>query len=129
MWIRIPQLPEKRFSGRCWFCFKATNLEEAINLANYSDYALTGGVFFAKPRKHRKVKREFKVGNLYINRNITGALVGRQPFGGVSHVWGGCEGGGTGLSAPIHERTKPSAKTLYEGFCSREWPSVIIEQR
>ena len=61
---------------------KAENLNEAIGLANRSQYALTGGVYSRSPSNIDRVRRELKVGNLYINREITGAIVGRHPFGG-----------------------------------------------
>ena len=60
----------------------APDFDTALNLANDHPYKLTGGVFTRKPTHIERTKREFRVGNLYINRGITGALVGRQPFGG-----------------------------------------------
>jgi len=64
----------------CVFRFKA--FEEAIQLANNVDYALTGGVYTRSPLHVEQAIAHFDVGNLYINRKITGAMVGRQPFGG-----------------------------------------------
>ena len=73
---------------------KALDIEEAITIANSTDYALTGGIFSRSPASIRKVKDEFRVGNLYINRKITGALVGRQPFGGFGMSGVGSKAGG-----------------------------------
>lgn len=61
---------------------RAKDFTQAIEWANSSLYALTGGVFSRSPKNLEQAKREFRVGNLYLNRSITGALVGRQPFGG-----------------------------------------------
>ena len=55
---------------------------KALELANDTDYALTGGVYSRSPAHLAQAVRAFDVGNLYLNRPITGALVGRQPFGG-----------------------------------------------
>src|SRR5688572_27911097 len=61
---------------------RAENFEHAIELANSTRYALTGGVYSRSPANLDVARRSFRVGNLYLNRKITGALVGRQPFGG-----------------------------------------------
>lgn len=62
--------------------FRVKNFEEALALANATDYALTGGLFSRSPSHIAQAMRDYDVGNLYINRPITGAMVGRQPFGG-----------------------------------------------
>eukprot|EP00793_Prasinoderma_coloniale_P001614 PRCOL_00003419-RA len=61
---------------------KAREIDHAIDLANDSDYKLTGALYSRTPSHIEAVRKKFKVGNLYINRDPTGALVGRQPFGG-----------------------------------------------
>jgi RHH-type proline utilization regulon transcriptional repressor/proline dehydrogenase/delta 1-pyrroline-5-carboxylate dehydrogenase len=72
----------------------ARDLDEALKIANGTAYALTGGFFSRSPGNIERVKREFDVGNLYINRGITGALVARQPFGGYRMSGGGTKAGG-----------------------------------
>jgi len=62
--------------------FRVETFEEALALANDTDYALTGGVYSRSPAHCGRAVRSFDVGNLYLNRPITGAMVGRQPFGG-----------------------------------------------
>ena len=57
-------------------------------------YALTGGLYSRSPANIERVRREFLVGNLYINRGITGALVDRQPFGGFKLSGIGTKAGG-----------------------------------
>jgi 1-pyrroline-5-carboxylate dehydrogenase len=63
---------------------KAADFEHALQLANDTEYALTGAVFSRNPEKIEKAKRKFFVGNLYINRKCTGAMVGAHPFGGFN---------------------------------------------
>ena len=73
---------------------RAGSFEEALDVANSSVYKLTGGVFSRKPAHLEAARREFRVGNLYLNRGITGALVGRQPFGGFGLSGVGSKAGG-----------------------------------
>jgi 1-pyrroline-5-carboxylate dehydrogenase len=63
---------------------KARDFDHALELANDSEYGLTGAVFTKNPTKVDKAKRQFFVGNLYINRKCTGAMVGAHPFGGFN---------------------------------------------
>jgi 1-pyrroline-5-carboxylate dehydrogenase len=63
---------------------KAKDFDDALRLANDSEYGLTGAVFTDNPTKADKAKRQFFVGNLYINRKCTGAMVGAHPFGGFN---------------------------------------------
>jgi RHH-type transcriptional regulator, proline utilization regulon repressor / proline dehydrogenase / delta 1-pyrroline-5-carboxylate dehydrogenase len=95
---------------------KAHNVQEAIGLANHSDYALTGGVFSRSPGNIEKVKREFKVGNLYINRKITGAMVARQPFGGFRMSGVGSKAGGPDYLLQFMNARSISENTLRKGF-------------
>ncbi|MGH9655158.1 MAG: L-glutamate gamma-semialdehyde dehydrogenase [Bryobacteraceae bacterium] len=61
---------------------KARDFDHALDLANDSEYGLTGAVFTTNPTKIEDAKRRFFAGNLYINRKCTGAMVGAHPFGG-----------------------------------------------
>ena len=63
---------------------KARDFEHALQLANDSQYGLTGAVFSNDPGHLRQAKEQFHVGNLYINRKCTGAMVGAHPFGGFN---------------------------------------------
>lgn len=73
---------------------KARDFDEALALANSSDFALTGGCYSRSPVNIDRVKNELACGNLYINRSITGAVVERQPFGGFKMSGGGTKAGG-----------------------------------
>jgi RHH-type proline utilization regulon transcriptional repressor/proline dehydrogenase/delta 1-pyrroline-5-carboxylate dehydrogenase len=72
----------------------ARDLDEALVIANGTQYALTGGLYSRSPQNIKRARREFRVGNLYINRKTTGALVGRQPFGGFKLSGIGTQAGG-----------------------------------
>jgi RHH-type proline utilization regulon transcriptional repressor/proline dehydrogenase/delta 1-pyrroline-5-carboxylate dehydrogenase len=67
---------------------------EALEVANSTDYALTGGLYSRTPLHLEQAMAEFEVGNLYINRTITGAIVSRQPFGGFKLSGVGSKAGG-----------------------------------
>ena len=72
----------------------AGDFDEALALANDSAFALTGGICSRSPVHIARAKAEMVCGNLYINRPITGAIVGRQPFGGFKMSGGGTKAGG-----------------------------------
>jgi RHH-type transcriptional regulator, proline utilization regulon repressor / proline dehydrogenase / delta 1-pyrroline-5-carboxylate dehydrogenase len=63
-------------------------------VANGTAYALTGGFYSRSPHRIERAKAAFHVGNLYINRAITGALVARHPFGGFGMSGSGTQAGG-----------------------------------
>jgi 1-pyrroline-5-carboxylate dehydrogenase len=63
---------------------KARDFEHALKLANDSEYGLTGAVYTQNPEKIQAARERFFVGNLYINRKCTGAMVGAHPFGGFN---------------------------------------------
>jgi RHH-type transcriptional regulator, proline utilization regulon repressor / proline dehydrogenase / delta 1-pyrroline-5-carboxylate dehydrogenase len=73
---------------------KVRDLDEAIRVANDTDYALTAGFFSRSPANIERVKAELVAGNVYINRSCTGAVVGRHPFGGFKMSGGGTKAGG-----------------------------------
>jgi RHH-type proline utilization regulon transcriptional repressor/proline dehydrogenase/delta 1-pyrroline-5-carboxylate dehydrogenase len=95
---------------------RAKDIDEAIEIANDSIYALTGGLFSRSPENIRKVKKEVRVGNLYINRRITGALVGRQPFGGFGMSGVGSKAGGPDYLLQFMNPRSISENTLRKGF-------------
>ena len=94
----------------------AGSFDEALAIANASPYKLTGGVFTRMPSHIERAKREFRVGNLYINRGITGALVGRQPFGGFGMSGVGSKAGGADYLLQFVEPRACAENTLRRGF-------------
>ncbi len=63
---------------------RARDFQQALDMANDSTYGLTGAVYTQNPDKIRRARQQFFVGNLYINRKCTGAMVGAHPFGGFN---------------------------------------------
>ena len=90
---------------------EARDFDEALRIANDNPYGLTGGVY-SKNREHlERARREFRAGNVYFNRKITGALVGVQPFGGFGMSGTDSKAGGPDY-LPLHML----AKTVVERF-------------
>ncbi|HLX42413.1 MAG TPA: aldehyde dehydrogenase family protein, partial [Bryobacteraceae bacterium] len=63
---------------------KAKDFDEAMRIANDTEFGLTGAVYSKNAEKIRRAEEEFHVGNLYLNRKCTGAMVGAHPFGGFN---------------------------------------------
>jgi RHH-type transcriptional regulator, proline utilization regulon repressor / proline dehydrogenase / delta 1-pyrroline-5-carboxylate dehydrogenase len=87
-------LAQEEIFGPVLSVIRARDLDDAIRIANGTKYALTGGVFSRSPVNIEAVKKRFRVGNLYVNRKCTGALVDRQPFGGFKLSGIGSKAGG-----------------------------------
>lgn len=81
---RKSRIAQEEIFGPVLTVIKADDFDEALEIANDSDYGLTGGFFTNNREKIEKGKKVFFAGNLYINRKITGALVDVQPFGGYN---------------------------------------------
>jgi RHH-type proline utilization regulon transcriptional repressor/proline dehydrogenase/delta 1-pyrroline-5-carboxylate dehydrogenase len=96
--------------------FRAATYDEAIELANATDYALTAGVFSRSPAHVRQAVAELRAGNIYINRGITGAVVGRQPFGGWGLSGVGSKAGGPDYLLQFLDPVAVSENTLRQGF-------------
>jgi RHH-type proline utilization regulon transcriptional repressor/proline dehydrogenase/delta 1-pyrroline-5-carboxylate dehydrogenase len=87
-------IAQEEIFGPVLSVIRAKDLDDAIRIANGTKYALTGGCYSRSPSHLEQVKRRFRVGNLYINRKCTGALVDRQPFGGFKLSGIGSKAGG-----------------------------------
>ncbi len=98
----------------------AKNLDQALTIANSTEYALTGGLFSRSPANIARVKEEFEVGNLYINRGITGAMVDRHPFGGFKMSGIGSKTGGPDYVKQYMEPAAVTENTLRRGFAPSE---------
>ncbi|MCZ6834589.1 MAG: proline dehydrogenase family protein [Planctomycetota bacterium] len=95
---------------------KAKDFDEALQIANGTQFKLTGGVFSRKPENIEKARSEFRVGNLYINRSCTGAVVGRQPFGGFWMSGVGTKAGGPDYLLHFVEPRSICENTMRRGF-------------
>ena len=77
-------IAQEEIFGPVLAIIKARNFDHALEIANNTEFGLTGGVWTKNRKKIEKAKQVFHVGNFYINRKITGALVGVHPFGGFN---------------------------------------------
>jgi 1-pyrroline-5-carboxylate dehydrogenase len=77
-------IAQEEIFGPVLAVIKAKNFDEALAIANGTEFGLTGAVYTSNPDKIERAMREFHVGNLYINRKCTAAIVGAHPFGGFN---------------------------------------------
>jgi 1-pyrroline-5-carboxylate dehydrogenase len=77
-------IEQEEIFGPVLACIRASDFDEALRIANDTEYGLTGAVYTNDEEKLERARREFHVGNLYLNRKCTGALVGVHPFGGFN---------------------------------------------
>ncbi|MBN1795435.1 MAG: L-glutamate gamma-semialdehyde dehydrogenase [Sedimentisphaerales bacterium] len=88
------RIAQEEIFGPVLAVMRVEDFDEAIDWALSTKFALTGGVFSRKPEHLELARKAFRVGNLYLNRNCVGALVGRQPFGGARMSGVGTKAGG-----------------------------------
>jgi 1-pyrroline-5-carboxylate dehydrogenase len=77
-------IEQEEIFGPVLAVIKAEDYDDALRIANGTEFGLTGAVFSSDEEKLERARREFHVGNLYLNRKCTGALVGVHPFGGFN---------------------------------------------
>jgi 1-pyrroline-5-carboxylate dehydrogenase len=107
------RLAQHEIFGPVVSVIRAADFDEAIEIANGTEFGLTGGLHSRDRERIERARREFHVGNLYINRKITGALVGVQPFGGFNMSGSNAKAGG-----PDYLRLFMEMKTVAE-----RWPT------
>ena len=110
------RVAQEEIFGPILSVMKAASFQEALTLANSTAYALTGGVYSRSPGNLELARQRFDVGNLYLNRPITGALVGRQPFGGHRLSGVGAKAGGEEYLTQFVVTRVVSEQTLRRGF-------------
>jgi RHH-type proline utilization regulon transcriptional repressor/proline dehydrogenase/delta 1-pyrroline-5-carboxylate dehydrogenase len=98
--------------------FPVPDLDEALTLANDTEYALTAGILSRSPATIVRASAELRAGNVYVNRGITGAVVGRQPFGGLGLSGVGSKAGGPDYLLSFLEPRVVSENTLRQGFAA-----------
>lgn len=114
------RIAQEEIFGPVLCVLKAANLDEAIAWANGTPYALTGGFFSRSPANIERVRAEMEVGNLYINRGITGAIVARHPFGGFKMSGGGTKAGGRDYLLNFLLPRVVTENTMRRGFAPEE---------
>jgi RHH-type proline utilization regulon transcriptional repressor/proline dehydrogenase/delta 1-pyrroline-5-carboxylate dehydrogenase len=114
------RLAQEEVFGPVLSVMKADDFGDALRMANSTVYALTGGVYSRSPGNLALAREQFDAGNLYLNRPITGALVGRQPFGGHRLSGVGAKAGGEDYLSQFMVARVISENTLRRGFESAE---------
>ncbi len=109
-------LGQEEIFGPVLSVLRAKDLAEAIAMANGTRYALTGGIYSRSPDNLERARRALEVGNLYINRRITGALVDRHPFGGFKRSGVGSKAGGSDYLLHFLLPRTVTENTLRRGF-------------
>ena len=112
-------LAQNEIFGPVLAVIRAKNLDDAFQIANGTKFALTGGVYSRSPAALRRARNEFEVGNLYLNREITGALVQRQPFGGYRMSGIGSKAGGPDYLLQFLVPINVSENTMRRGFAPK----------
>lgn len=113
-------IAQEEIFGPVLAVIRAKDFDEALEIANRTDYALTGGLYSRTPSHIDHASREFEVGNLYINRTITGAIVGRQPFGGFKLSGVGSKAGGPDYLLQFLDPRHVSENIQRQGFAPIE---------
>lgn len=114
------RLAQEEIFGPVLALMRVRNFREGLEVANSSSYALTGAVFSRSPRNLALAREEFRVGNLYLNRGCTGAVVGRHPFGGFKMSGGGSKAGGPDYLLEFMVPRNVAENTLRRGFAPKE---------
>jgi len=122
------QIAQEEIFGPVLSVHQADDLNQAIEMANATPFALTGGLYSRSPDNIAKVRRSFQVGNLYINRSITGAIVGRHPFGGFYMSGGGTKAGGRDYLLNFTFPRVVTENTLRRGFAPDTELEVLREK-
>lgn len=110
------ELAQNEVFGPVLAVFKVKTFEEAIELANSTEFALTGGIYSRSPSRIKQAQQEVEVGNFYINRSITGAMVNRHPFGGFKMSGLGSKTGGPDYLKQFADPKVITENTMRRGF-------------
>lgn len=110
------RIAQEEIFGPVLAVLPVNDMSDAIEVVNNTDYALTAGVFSRSPANLKRCAEELEVGNLYLNRGITGALVHRQPFGGFRMSGIGTKAGGPDYLSQFILPVNVTENTLRRGF-------------
>jgi RHH-type proline utilization regulon transcriptional repressor/proline dehydrogenase/delta 1-pyrroline-5-carboxylate dehydrogenase len=110
------RLATEEIFGPVLTVLRAASFDEAVAIANDTDYALTAGVLSRSPAHIEQAAAELRAGNVYVNRSITGAVVGRQPFGGYGLSGVGSKAGGPDYLLQFVDPRVVTENTLRQGF-------------
>lgn len=113
-------IAQEEIFGPVLAVMRADSFTAALEIANGTNFALTGGLYSRTPSHIEQAQAEFEVGNLYINRGITGAIVARQPFGGFKLSGVGSKAGGPDYLLQFLEPRVVTENVQRQGFAPIE---------
>ncbi len=119
------RIAQEEVFGPLLVVIRANDFDNALDIANNSRYALTGGLFSRSPGNIDRARREFAVGNLYINRRITGSQVDAQPFGGFKLSGTGVKAGSPDYLLHFMDARCITENTQRSGFVPTEAVSEV----
>jgi RHH-type proline utilization regulon transcriptional repressor/proline dehydrogenase/delta 1-pyrroline-5-carboxylate dehydrogenase len=119
------RIAQEEIFGPVLAVLRVRSFDEALAVAMDTPYALTGGVYSRSPAHLEQARRDLRVGNLYLNRNCTGAIVGRQPFGGFKMSGIGSKAGGPDYLLQFLEPRTVTENTVRHGFT----PDLLPDDR
>ncbi len=110
------RIAQEEVFGPVLSVMRASSFDQALEWANSTRFALTGAVFSRSPEHLNQARQSFRVGNLYLNRGSTGALVERQPFGGFKMSGVGTKAGGPDYLLHFMDPRAVTENTMRRGF-------------
>lgn len=113
-------IAQEEIFGPVLAVMQAKSFDQALEIANGTNFALTGGLYSRTPSHIERASQDFEVGNLYINRGITGAIVARQPFGGFKLSGVGSKAGGPDYLLQFLEPRVITENVQRQGFAPIE---------
>ncbi len=117
-------IEQQEIFGPVLAVIKARDFDDALRIANDTEYGLTGALYSNDPEKIERARREFHVGNLYFNRKCTGALVGAHPFGGFNMSGTDSKAGGPDYLG-LFMQAKVSSAKMRAGESAKEKRTAI----
>ncbi|OPY77240.1 MAG: 1-pyrroline-5-carboxylate dehydrogenase 1 [Syntrophorhabdus sp. PtaU1.Bin153] len=119
------RMAQEEVFGPVLAVMRVRDFQQALEWANSTRFALTGAVFSRSPQHLEDASRQFRVGNLYLNRHCTGAMVERQPFGGSRMSGAGTKAGGPDYLLHFMDPMVVSENTMRRGFI----PAIADDNR
>ncbi|HEX8163484.1 MAG TPA: L-glutamate gamma-semialdehyde dehydrogenase [Pyrinomonadaceae bacterium] len=118
------RVEQEEIFGPVLACVRAKDFDDALRIANDTEYGLTGAVYTNDAAKLDRAREEFHVGNLYLNRKCTGALVGVHPFGGFNMSGTDSKAGGRDYLG-LFMQAKVSSEKIRPGYSNKEKRGAI----
>jgi 1-pyrroline-5-carboxylate dehydrogenase len=118
------RVEQEEIFGPVLACVRAKDFDDALRIANDTEYGLTGAVYTNDEAKLARAREEFHVGNLYLNRKCTGALVGVHPFGGFNMSGTDSKAGGRDYLG-LFMQAKVSSEKIRPGYNAKEKRGAI----